>query len=134
MKVVALVSGGKDSVYSMMECVRLGHEIVALANLHPGEAAGTQELDSFMFQTVGHNVVPALAECMGLPLFRIPTAGKAAQSSLGYSTPGGSGVVDEVEDMFTLLGYVKASLPGGVDAVASGAILSNYQRTRVENV
>lgn len=27
MKVVALVSGGKDSCYNMMECVRHGHEV-----------------------------------------------------------------------------------------------------------
>lgn len=28
-------SGGKDSCYSMMQCVQIGHEIVALANLKP---------------------------------------------------------------------------------------------------
>lgn len=32
---VALVSGGKDSCYNMMQCVAAGHEIVALANLYP---------------------------------------------------------------------------------------------------
>lgn len=35
MRVAALVSGGKDSCYNMMQCVAEGHEIVALANLHP---------------------------------------------------------------------------------------------------
>lgn len=35
MRVVALVSGGKDSSYNMMKCVAEGHDIVALANLHP---------------------------------------------------------------------------------------------------
>ena len=35
MRVVALVSGGKDSTYNMMQVVAEGHEIVALANLHP---------------------------------------------------------------------------------------------------
>lgn len=35
MRVVAMVSGGKDSCYNMMQCVAEGHEIVALANLHP---------------------------------------------------------------------------------------------------
>ena len=35
MKVIALCSGGKDSTYNMMECVRHGHEIVALINLRP---------------------------------------------------------------------------------------------------
>ena len=35
LKVVALVSGGKDSCYSMLQCVSAGHQIVALANLRP---------------------------------------------------------------------------------------------------
>lgn len=35
MRVVALVSGGKDSCFNMMQCVAAGHEIVALANLYP---------------------------------------------------------------------------------------------------
>lgn len=35
MKVVALISGGKDSCYNMLQCVMAGHEIVALANLKP---------------------------------------------------------------------------------------------------
>lgn len=37
MRVVALVSGGKDSCYNMMMCVAAGHEIVALANLQPAQ-------------------------------------------------------------------------------------------------
>ena len=39
MRVVALVSGGKDSCYNMIQCVREGHTIVALANLHPPQSA-----------------------------------------------------------------------------------------------
>lgn len=35
MRVVALISGGKDSCYNMMQCVAAGHDIVALANLKP---------------------------------------------------------------------------------------------------
>lgn len=37
MKVVALISGGKDSCFNMMQCIAAGHEIVALANLYPVE-------------------------------------------------------------------------------------------------
>lgn len=36
MKVAALLSGGKDSCYNMLECVRHGHEITCLVNLLPG--------------------------------------------------------------------------------------------------
>lgn len=35
MRVVGLVSGGKDSCYNMMQCVAAGHTIVALANIQP---------------------------------------------------------------------------------------------------
>ena len=39
LKVVALVSGGKDSCYSMLQCVSAGHQIVALANLRPKDVS-----------------------------------------------------------------------------------------------
>lgn len=40
---------------------------------------------------------------------------------------------DEVEDLYELLVQVKQAHPD-VQAVASGAIFSNYQRLRVENI
>lgn len=48
---------------------------------------------------------------------------------LGYEETLG----DEVEDLFALLAFVKQRLPD-VQAVASGAIASDYQRLRVEHV
>jgi diphthine-ammonia ligase len=53
MKVVGLISGGKDSIHNLLHCVALGHEVVCVANLRPPEV---DEMDSFMFQTVGHEV------------------------------------------------------------------------------
>lgn len=52
-----------------------------------------------------------------------------ALQDLGYEPTAG----DEVEDLYALLAYVKERLPG-IEAVASGAIASDYQRLRVENV
>ena len=86
MKVVGLISGGKDSIFSLMHCKSLGHEIKVLANLYP--AAGKQEgengwkveereLDSWMFQSIGAELIPLLAECIGLPLIRRPIRGKS---------------------------------------------------------
>jgi len=37
MRVVALISGGKDSCFNMMQCIAAGHDIVAVANLYPVE-------------------------------------------------------------------------------------------------
>mmetsp|Transcript_28899 Transcript_28899/g.80812 ORF Transcript_28899/g.80812 Transcript_28899/m.80812 type:complete len:668 (+) Transcript_28899:35-2038(+) len=133
MKVVGLISGGKDSCYNLMQCVKYGHEVVALAHLHPPKAvvaaSGSEELDSHMFQTVGSCAVEQMAECMDLPLFTAPLKRKSHVTSLHYTySPN-----DEIEDLFDLLAQVKEKIPD-VQAVASGAILSNYQRDRVENV
>ncbi|WCJ43773.1 Diphthine--ammonia ligase [Euphorbia peplus] len=128
MKVVALVSGGKDSCYAMMKCIHYGHQIVAVANLLPCDDS-VDELDSYMFQTVGHNIIVSYAECMGLPLFRRRIQGSSRNQKLNYRTTPG----DEVEDMFILLNEVKKQIPF-VTAVSSGAIASDYQRLRVESV
>ena len=134
MKVVALISGGKDSTFNMMECVRLGHEIVALANLYPEATDGSaaaDELDSYCFQTVGHTVIQAYADCMGgLPLHRRAIKlGASKNLDMVYEETAG----DEVEDLFALLQEVKRKQPE-VEAVSSGAVLSDYQRLRVEHV
>lgn len=67
MKAAALLSGGKDSCYNMLQCVKRGHEIVCLVNLLPGihwadvfdflADEKVNELDSFMYQTVGHTAI-----------------------------------------------------------------------------
>uniref|UniRef100_A0A8C5HKZ1 Diphthine--ammonia ligase n=1 Tax=Gouania willdenowi TaxID=441366 RepID=A0A8C5HKZ1_GOUWI len=125
MKVVALISGGKDSCYNMMQCVAAGHHIVALANLRP---AHTDELDSYMYQTVGHQAIQLYADAMDLPLYRRTIQGSSQNTSRNYKETEG----DEVEDLYQLLLLVKDK--EGVDAVSVGAILSDYQRVRVENV
>ena len=101
---------------------------MALANLLPVQAE-TDDLDSFMYQTVGHQVIAAYAECMGLPLYRRRITGASHEQRLVYEDTTG----DEVEDLYCLLAWVKERHPG-VQAVASGAIASDYQRTRVERV
>ncbi|GAV55285.1 hypothetical protein ZYGR_0AS06090 [Zygosaccharomyces rouxii] len=129
MKFVALISGGKDSCFNIVHCLKQGHELVALANLHPIDKT-QQELDSFMFQTVGHDIVPYYAKCTGLPLFRKeihPFGSKNVE--LNYTPT----VSDEIEDLYDLLSRVVREKPD-VKAVSVGAILSSYQRTRVEDV
>jgi diphthine-ammonia ligase len=39
MKFVALVSGGKDSIYCIQQCLKYGHELIAIANLTPADLA-----------------------------------------------------------------------------------------------
>uniref|UniRef100_A0A096LQQ1 Diphthine--ammonia ligase n=1 Tax=Poecilia formosa TaxID=48698 RepID=A0A096LQQ1_POEFO len=127
MKVVALISGGKDSCYNMMQCVAAGHKIVALANLRPAHTA-IDELDSYMYQTVGHQAIELYADAMELPLYRRTIQGSSLDTSRNYSETEG----DEVEDLYQLLYLVKEK--EAIEAVSVGAILSDYQRVRVENV
>lgn len=64
------------------------------------------ELDSYMYQSVGHQAVELYAEAMGLPLFRQRTNGVALQQEKIYThTP-----EDEVEDLFDLLANIKVLL------------------------
>nr|XP_048710052.1 diphthine--ammonia ligase isoform X2 [Caretta caretta] len=129
MRVVALISGGKDSCYNMMQCVAAGHQIVALANLRPTEnTEGTDELDSYMYQTVGHHAIDLYAEAMDLPLYRHTIKGTSVDTGRVYTRCEG----DEVEDLYHLLKLVKDKEE--VEGVSVGAIFSDYQRVRVEDV
>ncbi|XP_043846076.1 diphthine--ammonia ligase isoform X1 [Dromiciops gliroides] len=129
MRVTALISGGKDSCYNMMQCVAAGHQIVALANLRPAKnQVGSDELDSYMYQTVGHQAIELFAEAMALPLYRQTIKGTSVETGRMYTRCEG----DEVEDLYELLKYIKEKEE--IDGVSVGAILSDYQRVRVENV
>ena len=129
---VALVSGGKDSVMAAMVASSYGHRVVALGNLLPNDVS-VEELDSHCFQTVGHRAVGAYGELTGLPLFRRRITGASRHTELGYEVGEAAVEGDEVEDLRALLAAVVAAMPT-VRAVTSGAILSDYQRLRVEAV
>jgi diphthine-ammonia ligase len=130
--VVALVSGGKDSVMAAMLAESYGHRVVALGNLLPSDAR-VEELDSHCFQTVGHNAVEAYGELTGLPLFRRRLRGASRHTEMTYEVGAAECAGDEVEDLRALLAAVVAKMPS-VRAVSAGAILSDYQRLRVEAV
>eukprot|EP00601_Ochromonadales_sp_CCMP2298_P004621 CAMPEP_0173184240 /NCGR_PEP_ID=MMETSP1141-20130122/8852_1 /TAXON_ID=483371 /ORGANISM="non described non described, Strain CCMP2298" /LENGTH=247 /DNA_ID=CAMNT_0014107561 /DNA_START=43 /DNA_END=783 /DNA_ORIENTATION=- len=130
MKFVALLSGGKDSCYNVVKCTQHGHTLVCLANLHPPDDFVGEEMDSFMYQSAAHSTIPVLAECFGVPLIRQPITGGAVNQALDYLHPQPA---DEVEDLFYLLQRVKEAYPD-CQGVSCGAILSTYQRLRVEHV
>jgi diphthine-ammonia ligase len=133
LNVIALISGGKDSFFSILHCQANGHTIVALANLHPTESTNDNEdIDSYMYQTVGHSVIPLYEQALGIPLYRQEITGKAVNSSRDYETPTKQ-EQDETEDLVPLLKKVLEAHPEA-NAVSTGAILSTYQRTRVESV
>lgn len=82
-----------------------------------------------MYQTVGHDVIHLYKDCLDVPLYRQEIKGKPVEQGSYYVKT----AQDETEDLFDLLSAVKAAHPD-LEAVSVGAILSNYQRIRVENV
>ncbi|KAJ5733257.1 hypothetical protein N7533_013704 [Penicillium manginii] len=152
LNVIALVSGGKDSLFSILHCIRNGHKVIALANLHPdltnttpenanADADEEQDIDSFMYQTIGHSVIPLYEQALGIPLYRAPITGGAVDTSRIYrhdavrsDTDADTGAdADETESLVPLLRRIMSAHPEA-NAVSAGAILSTYQRTRIENV
>ncbi|KAL1793103.1 hypothetical protein ACET3X_008085 [Alternaria dauci] len=134
LNVIALISGGKDSFFSMLHCQANGHTVVALANLHPASSGSDDEdINSYMYQTVGHSVIPLYEEALGIPLYRQEITGTAVDSNRDYATPLQKQEQDETEDLVPLLRRVLEAHPKA-NAVSTGAILSTYQRTRVESV
>ncbi|KAI5301445.1 hypothetical protein KEM56_001712 [Ascosphaera pollenicola] len=149
LNVICLISGGKDSLFSILHCLKHGHKVVALANLHPLISSNSQceeeekDMDSFMYQTVGYSIVPLYEQALGIPLYREPIRGSAINADRDYQmnpsraaedlyATQGTGE-DETESIFTLLQRIIEKHPEA-NAVSAGAIMSSYQRTRIENV
>ena len=127
MKFVGVISGGKDSILAIHLCVEQGHELVGLANLYPPDKSS--ELDSYMYQCAGTEVIDAIGEAFEVPLIRRPMNGQPiAIHSNSYSPTEG----DEVEDLFLLLQECKSQFPE-MQGISTGAVFSNYQKQRVEN-
>ncbi|THC98104.1 hypothetical protein EYZ11_002392 [Aspergillus tanneri] len=149
LNVIALISGGKDSLYSILHCIRNGHKVIALANLHPAPRNNVtatssldeneeDDIDSFMYQTIGHSVIPLYESALGIPLYRAPITGGVVDTSRIYRSEATDQMAenetrDETESLIPLLRRIKHAHPEA-NAVSAGAILSTYQRTRIENV
>ncbi|KAI5123446.1 hypothetical protein M0805_006150 [Coniferiporia weirii] len=111
MKYVALLSGGKDSCFNLVHCSRNGHELIAAASLGPGQGKVPEELDSYMYQTVGQDAIDLVAQALDVPLYKKSISGSAVEQGSEYGTreagnwDGVKG--DETEDLFELLLEVK---------------------------
>lgn len=128
MKVVALLSGGKDSLFNLHLATKDNHELVAIANLKPAD--GKDELDSYMYQTVGHQAIGLIAESLGKPLFRANISCQPVNKNLNYDVE----ETDEVELLYQLLWDIRHKHKLEFDAISVGAIASSYQKSRCENI
>lgn len=68
MRVVGLVSGGKDSCFALLKCIQYGHTVDAIAYLSPSDSI-VDENDSHCFQTIGFKYVKLIAEAMQIPFY-----------------------------------------------------------------
>ncbi len=111
MRVVALLSGGKDSVCAVETARGFGWEVVAGLTMVP-----TAD-DAWMFHTPNLAVVRGVAQCLGLPLIEWAVA---------------EGADEEVRELGQALACAKRVF--NLDGIVSGALASEYQRTRIDAI
>lgn len=124
MDFIGLVSGGKDSIYSICKLLDEGNRLVALVHI----ASSHEYADSYMYQTVGSEVAVFIGKCLDVPMYIFKSECKPLNTTLEYEKYDG----DEVEDLYDALSEVLKKHQ--FQAVSSGAIHSVYQKNRVENV
>jgi ABC transporter with metal-binding/Fe-S-binding domain ATP-binding protein len=107
MKVAALVSGGKDSALALFRAMRSGHDVRCLVTMVP------RRPDSWMFHYPNIQLTDLFAEASEIPLVKAETEGEKEK---------------ELVDLENLLKTVE------VEGVVSGAIQSQYQKTRVDEI
>lgn len=107
MRLAVLFSGGKDSTYAAYTMAQMGHELVALVSVVPSDE------NSWVFHVPNLRFLPAMADAMGLPLLTEDSTG------------------EEESDLEAL----RKALSGmDVDGVVTGAIASDYQWDRINDV
>lgn len=111
MKVASLFSGGKDSTYALWCAQMQGWSVERLVTVFP------EAKDSWMFHYPAVKWTSLQAEVIGIPHVHVSTAGVKEE---------------ELEDLAAELETLKKSV--GIEAIISGAIASEYQRTRLDNL
>ncbi|MEM5829728.1 MAG: TIGR00289 family protein [Candidatus Aenigmatarchaeota archaeon] len=109
MRVAVLFSGGKDSTYATYLAKKQGYEIKYLVTIIP------QREDSWMFHYPCINLTKLQAKALGIRQITQKTKGERGK---------------ELEDLKRILEKIK----NDIDAVISGAIASNYQKSRIDEV
>ena len=107
LRVAALVTGGKDSALALHRTLKRGYEVKHLVTMVP------QREDSWMFHYPNIHMADLFAQAVGIPLVKAETSG-----------------IKEAE--LTDLKQVLARLD--VDAIVTGAIFSQYQKKRVDEI
>jgi len=107
MKVAALFSGGKDSTYAIYIAQQYGWDVTKLVTII------SENKDSWMYHTLNIHLTEKQADSIGIPLIKRVTKGEKEE---------------ELDDLKEILKNLD------VDGVISGALASEYQRTRIEKI
>lgn len=106
MNVAALLSGGKDSLYATYIASMYGWNLTHAVTIRPRQL-------SWMYHTDNIHLADVIADTLELPLILRDTEGEKERE----------------------LGELGEALSGlDIDGVVSGAVASEYQRTRIERV
>jgi ABC transporter with metal-binding/Fe-S-binding domain ATP-binding protein len=111
MELASLFSGGKDSVYALHIAQSEGHEIEVLI------AIESENPESYMFHVPNIHLVKLQAKALGIPLIFRKTKGVKEE---------------ELEDLKDAIS--QAINDYGIKGIVSGAIYSNYQRKRIDDM
>ena len=111
MRLASLLSGGKDSVYAMYLAKQEGHEISVLVTI------ASKNPESYMFHVPNIHLTKLQAEAMNIPQIFRETEGVKEE---------------ELEDLKIVL--KEAIEEYQIEGIVSGAIFSNYQRSRMDDL
>ena len=107
MRVAVLATGGKDSTLALHRILKEGYEVKCLVSIIP------LRKDSWMFHYPNIHLIDLFGEAVEIPVVKGETVGIKEK---------------ETEDLKQLIENLH------IDGVVSGAIASNYQKTRIESV
>ena len=110
MKLAALISGGKDSLYAAYKASK-GNEIVCIITFK------SKRDDSYMFHIPNVHLVELQAKSMGIPLISAESSGIKEK---------------ELKDIKKALHLAIKKYK--IEGVVSGALASNYQKERIDNI
>ena len=111
MKLGALFSGGKDSVFALYNAMKEGHKIAVLITVI------SKNPESYMYHVPNIELTELQAEAMEIPIIVKRTEGEKEV---------------ELED---LKAGIREAISGHqIEGIVSGAIYSNYQRSRIDKI
>jgi len=110
MKAAVLFSGGKDSTMAVYKAMKDGWTVEYLLSMH------SENPHSYMFHVPNIHLTQLLSQAMGIPLIQAETPGMKEE---------------ELEDLRKALSELKDK---GVEAIFTGAIHSQYQKSRIDQL